>query len=219
MAEHNQDTSKGPHEGGPLISSGAPLEAAKAAVVLVHGRGATAENILGLTKYFEQPGIAYMAPQATGNSWYPRSFLAPLEENEPGLSSALRVIGDLVAGVERHNIAADKVVLLGFSQGACLVLEFAARHAKRYGAVIALSGGLIGPAGTPRDYSGSLGGAPVFLGCGDMDSHIPVDRVHETTEVMRLLGANVTERIYPSMGHGINEDELIFVRQLLESLA
>jgi predicted esterase len=186
-------------------------------MILLHGRGATAANILGLAKQFGRPEIAYLAPQAAGNTWYPRTFLAPLEENEPGLSSALRVITDLLEEIGKHELPAEKTLLAGFSQGACLALEFAARHPRRYGALIGLSGGLIGPPGTPREYSGSLDGTPVFLGCGDQDSHIPLERVEETSQVLHGLHALVTGRIYPGMGHAINEDELAFVQQLLEA--
>lgn len=199
------------------MTFGAPLAQAPAAMILLHGRGATAANILGLAKQFGRPEIAYLAPQAAGNTWYPYSFLAPLEENEPGLSSALRVITDLLEEIGKHKLPPEKTLLAGFSQGACLALEFAARTPRRYGTLIGLSGGLIGPPGTPREYKGSLDGTPVFLGCGDLDSHIPLERVEETAQVLHGLHALVTERIYPGMGHAINEDELAFVRQLLEA--
>lgn len=207
----------GPHQGGPVVTFGAPLAEAPAAMILLHGRGATAANILGLARQFDRPEIAYLAPQAAGNSWYPFSFLAPLDENEPGLSSALGVIAGLLEEIARHKLPLEKTLLAGFSQGACLALEFAARNPGRYGAVIGLSGGLIGPQGTPRNYRGSLNATPVFLGCGDQDSHIPLERVEETTHVLHGLHAQVTQRIYPGMGHAINEDELTFVQQLLET--
>jgi predicted esterase len=200
-----------------MMTFGAPLTAAPAAMILLHGRGATAANILGLARQFSRPEIAYLAPQAAGNSWYPYSFLAPLEANEPGLSSALAVIANLLEEIAKHEIPLEKTLLAGFSQGSCLALEFAARNPRRYGALIGLSGGLIGPPGTPRHYHGSLQGTPVFLGCGDQDSHIPLDRVEETTHVLHGLRAQVTQRIYPGMGHAINEDELTFVQQLLET--
>jgi predicted esterase len=208
-----------PHQGGPVMTFGAPLERAASAMILLHGRGATAANILGLARQFGRPEIAYLAPQAADNTWYPYSFLAPLEQNEPGLSSALRVVAGLLEQIARHDIPPERTILAGFSQGACLALEFAARNARRYGALIGLSGGLIGPPGTPRDYPGSLDNTPVFLGCGDMDSHIPRTRVEETTQVLHRLQAQVTERIYPGMGHAINEDELAFIQQLLETFA
>jgi phospholipase/carboxylesterase len=186
--------------------------------VMVHGRGGSAEDMLGLGRELGRPELAYVAPQASpalGNAWYPYSFMAPMAQNEPGLSSALEVLGDLVAHLETGGIPAERIVLLGFSQGACLSLEFAARNARRYGGVVALSGGLIGPPGTPRDYIGSLAGTPVFLGCSDRDPHIPRERVEESARVFEAMGAAVTERIYPAMGHTVNEDELDFVRGLL----
>jgi predicted esterase len=170
--------------------------------------------MLGLAEELDAADIAYVAPQAAGHTWYPYSFLSPIEQNEPWLTSALRLLSHLVEDLERQHVPAERVGLLGFSQGACLSLEFAARHARRYAGVAGLSGGLIGPPGTPRDYSGSLAGTPVFLGCSDIDPHIPVDRVHESAEVFRRLGAAVDERIYPRMGHTINRDELDAVRAL-----
>jgi phospholipase/carboxylesterase len=200
-----------------VLTSGTPPEHAKAAVVLLHGRGGTAEDILSLAGVLAVPDLAYLAPQAPGSTWYPLSFLAPIDQNEPSLSRALATVGGVIDTVAQSGIAAERVVLMGFSQGGCLALEYAARHARRYGGVAGLSSGLIGPPGTPRDYPGSLAGTPVFLGCSDVDSHIPVWRVHESTEVLRRLGAEVTERIYPGMGHTINDDEIGGVRQLLET--
>lgn len=202
----------------PVLATGRPLGAAEAAVVMVHGRGASAESILELAGEFARPDLAYLAPQAAGSSWYPYSFLAPLERNEPGLSAGLELLGDLVAHLAAHGIPAERTVLLGFSQGACLTLEFAARQARRYGGVIALSGGLIGPPGTPRDYPGSLGGTPVFLGCSDRDPHVPRERVAESAAVFTRLGAAVTERIYPGLGHTVNADELEHARAILAGL-
>jgi len=206
----------GPHQGQALAWSGRPVASAAAAMVMVHGRGATAESILTLADELGRDDFAYVAPQAAGYSWYPYSFMAPMPQNEPGLSSGLARIGEVVAILEAKGIPAERIVLLGFSQGACLSLEFAARNARRFGAVVGLSGGLIGPPGTPRDYPGSLAGTPVFLGCSDRDPHIPRERVDETAAVLTRMGAEVTERIYPAMGHTVNEDEMSFVRQLLE---
>jgi predicted esterase len=182
---------------------------------MVHGRGATAESILELRRELAAPDLAYVAPQAAGYTWYPYSFLAPMERNEPGLSSGLARIGEVLAELEAAGIPPERTFLLGFSQGACLTLEFAARNAKRYGGVFGLSGGLIGPPGTPRDYPGSFAGTPVFLGCSDRDPHIPRERVDETAEVLRRMGAEVTERIYPAMGHTVNLDEVEFVKALM----
>jgi predicted esterase len=206
---------RGPHQTQPLVWAGHPVGEAAGAIVMVHGRGATAENILELRRELGNPDLAYVAPQAAGHSWYPYSFLAPMERNEPGLSSGLARLGEALAEIEAAGIPPERTILLGFSQGACLSLEFAARNARRYGAVVGLSGGLIGPPGTPRDYDGSLAGTPVFLGCSDRDPHIPRERVDETAEVLRGMGAEVTERIYPAMGHTVNEDEMEAVRGLV----
>ncbi len=188
---------------------------ARVAVILVHGRGASAEDVLGLAQEFRLADVTYLAPQAAGHTWYPYSFLTPIEKNEPGISSGLRVIGGLVAALGAQGLSADRVAILGFSQGGCLSLEFAARNARRYAGVIGLSGGLIGPPGTPRNYPSSLEGTPVFLGCSDVDPHIPVERVHETADVFRALHATVDERIYPGMGHTVNLDEIEAVRRVL----
>lgn len=207
-----------PHLGERVLAAGTPLGKATAAMILIHGRGAPAEDILGLARELGRPDLAYLAPQATGYSWYPYSFMAPMEQNEPGLSSGLALIGHLVARLEAEGIPPERTILLGFSQGACLSLEYAARNARRFGGVAALSGGLIGPPGTPRDYPGSLDGTPVFLGCSDRDPHIPLRRVQESTEVMTRMGGEVTERIYPGMGHTVNEEEMERVRSLVAGL-
>lgn len=209
----------GPHPEGPPRTAGAPLDRARALVVLVHGRGASAESILTLAAELERPRVAFVAPQAAGSSWYPYSFLAPLERNEPGLSSGLATLAALADEGERAGIPAERQMLLGFSQGACLSLEFAARNARRYGGVAGLSGGLIGPDGTPRDYPGALEGTPIFLGCSDVDPHIPKARVLETAAVMEALGGSVTTRLYEGMGHLVNRDEIDFVRKMMEPLA
>jgi predicted esterase len=184
-------------------------------MILLHGRGAGADDILALADEFRTTDIAYLAPQASGNSWYPYSFLAPLETNEPWLTSALTLLEKLVAALGDQGVPSERVGFLGFSQGACLSLEFAARHARRYAAVIGLSGGLIGPPGTARDYSGGFDGTPVFLGCSDVDPHIPLERVHETAEVFKATNASVDERIYRGMGHTVNADEIAAVRAVL----
>ncbi|WP_458186472.1 alpha/beta hydrolase [Haladaptatus sp. NG-WS-4] len=209
------DEIEGPHAGQPVATAGASTDDADAAMVLTHGRGATAESILELANEFQRPSVAYVAPQATGNTWYPQSFLAPTESNEPHLSSALALLGTVVADLERMGIALDRVFLLGFSQGTCLTTEFVARNARRYGGVVGFSGGLIGPDGTPRDYDGSLDGTPVYLGCSDSDPHIPVERVHETRDVLRDLDGDVTERIFEGMGHGVVQAEIDHVGEML----
>jgi predicted esterase len=203
--------------GAGTRAAGEPLEAARAAMVLLHGRGASAADILTLVPELDEGGFAYLAPQAEGGSWYPFSFLAPLDQNEPYLTWSLEAIGALLAQIGQH-IPPERTILLGFSQGACLALEFAARHARRYGGVVGLSGGLIGPDGTPRTYSGALGGTPVFLGCSDVDPHIPAARVRESAEVLRRLGGVVTARLYPSMNHTINQDEIAAVRAIMRAV-
>lgn len=201
-----------------LLAAGVPLEEAQSAMILVHGRGATAASILTLAEELDSPSFAYLAPQAPGQTWYPHSFLAPLEQNQPYLDNALGTLRSVLAEVLAAGIPAEQVLFLGFSQGACLASEFVARHARRYGGLAALSGGLIGPPGTPRDYPGDLAGTPVFLGCSDVDPHIPVWRVEESADVLERLGGAVTKRLYPGMGHGVNEDEIAFVRKMMESL-
>ena len=207
-----------PHAGQPVLRLGPKPEQARLAMILVHGRGASAEDIMGLAREFRQTDVAFLAPQAAGNTWYPYSFLTPMQKNEPALSSALGVLKGLVSTLGEQGVPAERVGLLGFSQGACLSLEFAARHARHYAAVVGLSGGLIGPPGTPRKYSGSAAGTFVFLGCSDVDPHIPLERVQETTEVFRGLGAVVDERIYRGMGHTVNRDEIDAVRMILSGL-
>jgi predicted esterase len=208
----------GPHRVEDAIAAGAPVGSAKAALILLHGRGATPESMLPLADAFGRDDIRYLAPRATQNTWYPNSFLAPIEANEPWLSSALAVVAGLVERLADENFSSNRIGILGFSQGACLSCEFAARNARRYGMIAALTGGLIGPPGTKRDYPGSLDGTPVFIGCSDIDAHVPLARVHETRDVLTALGANVDARIYPGMGHTVNEDEMRAVKRLLERL-
>jgi phospholipase/carboxylesterase len=217
MAE--MDIAQNPHQGQPIRSAGAPLESARAAMLMLHGRGARAEDILSLTQLFRQPDFAYLAPQAAGNTWYPNRFLVPMEENEPWLSSALAFVDNTLAQIIDAGLPAERIILLGFSQGACLALEFAARHARRYGGIAGLSGALIGPDHTPRDYPGSLAGTPVFLGCSDVDFHVPKERVDEAAEVLRKLGGDVTERLYPNMDHSVNHDEISFVHGMMKTLS
>jgi predicted esterase len=188
-------------------------------MLMIHGRGATADNILTLSPALDIPGFAYLAPQASGNTWYPQSFLAPIQSNEPGISSGLQAIQEALARVAAAGVPLERTVLLGFSQGACLALEFAARQARRYGGVVGLSGGLIGPDGTPRNYPGSLEETPIFLGCSDVDPHVPAERVRETATVMHSIGGDVTMRLYPGMGHTINEDEIAAVRKMMLELS
>lgn len=206
-------TGRGPHSGQPVRQLGVPLEQASAAMVLVHGRGASAADILTIAQELMAPGWTYLAPEAAGGTWYPERFMAPIEVNEPWLSSALEFVGGVISTAGR-SVPEERIILLGFSQGACLTLEYAARNARRYAALIGLSGGLIGPDTGPRDYAGSLDGTPVFLGCSDVDPHIPKDRVDHAAQVLEALGGQVTTRIYPRMGHTVNPDEVDFVRAL-----
>jgi predicted esterase len=208
-----------PHHGGPVLAFGRPLEEASGVLILLHGRGDSAAGILGLAEVLDQSHFAYLAPQAAGNTWYPYSFLAPIEDNEPGISSGIAALGAVVESVAAAGLPYERIVVGGFSQGACLATEFVARNARRYGGVLGFSGGLIGPEGAPRDYAGSLNGTPIFLGCSDVDFHIPKERVELTAQVLEKLGARVTMRLYPGMGHTINQDEIDFGRQILETVA
>ncbi|MEK6223068.1 MAG: dienelactone hydrolase family protein [Chloroflexota bacterium] len=206
------------HQTQPIVHSGTPLEEAQAAIIMMHGRGANPQDILSLSTFIKESNIAYLAPQAANFSWYPYSFLAPLEDNQPDLNSALQRVGDALALAIQADIPIHKIMLLGFSQGACLSLEFAAHNPKRYGGIAGLSGGLIGPPNTPREYEGNLADTPVFLGCSDIDPHIPKERVHETTKTLTAMGADVTERIYSNMGHTVNEDEIAVVSEMVSTI-
>jgi phospholipase/carboxylesterase len=201
-----------------LKTQGAPLERAKAAVILLHGRGASAESMLQFAETVAPTDVAVLAPQAPGSTWWPRSFLAPLPDNEPALSQALSTVAGVLAQLKMAGFGPDRCVLFGFSQGGCLALEYAARNAQQYGGVVGLSAGLIGPPGTPRTYGGTLARTPVFLGCSDVDAHIPLARVQESTATLLRLGGDVTERIYPSLGHTTNKDEIDFVAAMLTRL-
>lgn len=200
------------------MTAGERLENARAVMLLLHGRGASARDILTLTQELPPDGFTFIAPQAANSAWYPYRFMEPIQLNEPWLSSALNLVDGLVQHVRAANIPPDKIMLLGFSQGACLATEYAARHAQKYGGIVGLSGGLIGPDGTPRDYKGSFDQTPVFLGCSDVDFHIPQERVMETRDVFRRMGAEVTMRLYPNMDHTVNTDELKFVGEMMARL-
>lgn len=207
-----------PHAGQPVIRAGVPPGVARAAVIMVHGRGAGPANILDLVPRIGQPGVAYLAPAASGGTWYPKSFMAPIEENEPGISSGIGVVHALIEEVVAAGIPTDRVMLLGFSQGACLTSTAAQRRPDRYGGVIVFSGGLIGPPGTTWTEQASFHSTPVFFGCSDTDSHVPETRVRDSAAVFERMGATVTTRIYPGMGHVVNEDEAAFARELLSQL-
>ena len=208
----------GPHQGQPILTAGKPLSHATAAMIMVHGRGASAEDILSFTSEFNQDDFAYIAPQAAGHVWYPYSFLSPISANEPWLSSALDFIDAIFTQIVAAGIPFERTMILGFSQGTCLSLEYVARHSRRYGGVVGWSGGLIGPDDAPRDYPGSLAGTPVFLGCSDVDFHIPKARVDYSATVLQRLGGDVTERLYPNMDHTVNHDEIAFVQSMMAAI-
>ena len=191
-----------------IITAGKQLDEADKVLIMIHGRGGTAEDILSLASHLSVDGFALLAPQATNHTWYPYSFMAPPERNEPWLSSAIDVLRETVADAERAGIPAENIYFMGFSQGACLTLEFVTRHAKRYGGVAAFTGGLIGDRIYPENYTGSFNGTPVFIGTSDPDMHVPVERVYATANIMRDMQADVTEKVYHNMGHTINQDEI-----------
>ncbi len=204
------------HNPNNIRTAGKPLEEATKVMVMIHGRGSSARDILSVSQYIQDNNFAFIAPEATNNTWYPHSFMRPMQENEPYLSSALEVLTSLRARLQSDfNFKLPQIYWLGFSQGACLMLEFVARNAVEYGGILGLSGGLIGPEGTPRQYEGSLDKTPVFLGCSDIDTHIPKERVLESEAVFRQMGADVTTKLYPNFPHSINEDELKIVNLLI----
>lgn len=198
-----------------LITSGHELQNAKKALIMLHGRGATAEDILSLAPNLHLNDYALIAPQATNYTWYPYSFLVPPKENEPWLTSALTLITEVVQDINKAGIADENIYFLGFSQGACLTLEYVTRNARRWGGVVAFTGGLIGDKLHTENYRGDFGGTPVFIGTSDPDPHVPVERVRESAAVIRNMHASVTEKVYPAMGHTINHDELAKVNSLI----
>jgi len=221
------NTASGPHAGQPVLTTGRPLGQSPVVVIMIHGRGAGPENILELAPALAQPDATYLAPAAANNTWYPYSFMSDIARNEPYLSSALSVLKSLVSQVEAAGIRRDRIVILGFSQGACLATEFAIRNASRFGGFVAFSGGAIGPPGTEwategaestDNGFGNFDGTPIFFGCSNIDPHIPEPRVIESAQLCERMGATVTRRIYPGMGHLVNDDEIAWARALLESL-
>ncbi|MEL6822872.1 MAG: dienelactone hydrolase family protein [Calditrichota bacterium] len=210
----------GPHNNQPLINKGAPLDQADRAIILTHGRGADAQDILTLADelQIDRSTTAVLAPDAKNHTWYPLSFMAPIEQNEPFLTSALNFLGDTLKRLEENDISSEKVMMIGFSQGACLSTEFVARNPKRYWGVAALSGGLIGPPNRDFQFEGDLNGTPIFLGCSDVDFHIPKERVQQSTIILNGMGAETTEHLYPGMGHTINTDELRFVQDMIDAV-
>jgi phospholipase/carboxylesterase len=208
-----------PHGGQPVITRGRPLGQGRAVVIMIHGRNAGPQNILELASALDHPEVTYLAPSAAGGTWYPMSFMAPTAQNEPGISSAIAVVHGLIDGAVASGVPTERIVLLGFSQGACVASTAAQRRPAPYGGVLVYSGGLIGPPGTVWNEEGRLGGTPVLFGCSDRDPHIPEERVRASAQVCERMGAAVTTRIYPGMGHVVNEDEIVFARDLLAAVA
>jgi phospholipase/carboxylesterase/glyoxalase family protein len=207
-----------PHAGQPVLTDGAPLDLAGAAMILLHGRGANAADILGLAQVIDRPGFAYLAPDAEGHMWYRNPFMAAAVRDEPHLASALGLVTRLIATANSAGVPPDRIALLGFSQGGCLALEFAARNPRRYGAVFGLSCGLIGDRIRAADYSGSLAGTPVFIGCSDVDPFIPLERAEQSAEIMKRLGGEVTLRTYPGAAHTIVADEIDEIRRIADKM-
>jgi phospholipase/carboxylesterase len=200
-----------------IQTAGTSLLEANKALIMIHGRGANSADILSLARHLDVDGYALVAPEATNNTWYPNSFLAPIKQNEPYLSSALNSLSKTVAFIEENGIAKENIYFLGFSQGACLALEFTARNAAKYGGIVAFTGGLIGDKVYPENYSGDFNGTPLFIGTSDPDFHVPVQRVHNSTAQLKSMGASVTEKVYLNMGHTINQDEIELANQLIFS--
>ena len=216
---NSENPFQGPHQNSGTVTAGKAPEEAKAAMIMIHGRGASAESILTLANEFDNIEDFHLAaPQANQFTWYPYSFLSPAERNEPGLSSGLQAIFDIIKELEEKGIPKENIILLGFSQGACLASEYVARHPARYGGLVALSGGLIGDTISAENYTGSLKNTPYLVGCSDVDPHIPVERVHESAEILGGLGASVTKKIYPGMGHTVIEDEIRHINKLIKSV-
>jgi predicted esterase len=203
------------HEEQQLVQSGVALDQAKGAVIMLHGRGGEAADMISLSKQFAQAGVAILAPSAHEGSWFPYSFLVPPQQNEPKLSSAMTVVNSLVMEAELSGVITSRIFLFGFDQGACLALEYMARNPRPLGGLIALSGGLIGPQGTNWESEGSMAGTPVFIGCSDVDPHTPRDRLEESAEVFRALGARVFLKLYPGMGHTINGAEIKAAQEII----
>lgn len=197
------------------ITAGVPLQEAQKALIMLHGRGAGANDILSIARYLNVSDFALVAPQAEGRTWYPYSFLAPINENEPFLSNSLKTVSQVVASVEENGIKRENIYFLGFSQGACLTLEYTSRNADKYGGIIAFTGGLIGDQVYENHYIGDFKNTPIFVGTSDPDFHVPVERVNDSEELLKRMGAAVTKKIYPDMGHTISQDEIDIVNALI----
>jgi phospholipase/carboxylesterase len=191
-----------------IVTAGNKLTATSKVLVLLHGRGGSAEDILSLASHLDVTGFSLLALQATNNTWYPYSFLAPPSQNEPWLSSALGLLKELVEDLLRKSVQTENIYFLGFSQGACLTLEFVTRNAAKYGGVVAFTGGLIGDKIYSENYKGDFQNTPVFIGTSNPDPHIPVERVYATSNILKNMNAVVTEKIYTGMGHTINQNEI-----------
>jgi len=192
-----------------IVTAGKALGEANKALIMLHGRGGgSAEDILSMSSYLNVKDYVLVAPEATNNSWYPYSFLMPPAQNEPWLSSALSLLKDVVTDLNNKGISSENIYFMGFSQGACLVLEYVTRNATKYGGVAAFTGGLIGDKIYSENYKGDFSGTPVFIGTGNPDTHVPVERVYETANILKNMNAFVTEKVYNRMGHTINEDEI-----------
>jgi phospholipase/carboxylesterase len=198
-----------------IVTAGTPAAQAKGALVMLHGRGASAQDIIGLARNFNADGFAIYAPQATNSSWYPYSFMAPEQDNQPALNSALQVIGELVDDIVTAGVPADKIYFAGFSQGACLTLEFIARNAKLYGGAVAFTGGLIGKEIDTANYKGDFNNTPVLITTGNPDPHVPLSRVEESVEILKGMGADVTLKVYPGRPHTITADEIKLANQYI----
>lgn len=204
-----------PHESTPVFQTGVELSEAKAAMILIHGRGGGVQSILPLLAHLNVQDYAFFAPSAHDDTWYPQRFIAPREANEPYLSSALRKIDSVVDTIVAGGVPVERVMLLGFSQGACLSLEYVARYPRRYGGVVALSGGLIGTEEELVGYQPKLDGTPIYLGCSDIDSHIPIERVHDSASILDEIGGRVKKQIFPGLGHTINAVEMAVTRKMM----
>ncbi|HYG38698.1 MAG TPA: dienelactone hydrolase family protein [Cytophagales bacterium] len=198
-----------------IITGGRKLADATKALIMIHGRGASAEDILSIARHLNVKDYALFAPEATNNTWYPYSFLAPPTQNEPKLSSALSILNEIVDDINEGGIASENIYFLGFSQGACLTLEFTTRNARKWGGVVAFTGGLIGDKIYPDNYKGDFENTPIFIGTSNPDPHVPVERVNETTKILKQLHASITEKVYQNMGHTISQDEIELANKLV----
>ena len=213
-----KNTFQGPHQSQHLYQRGANVKEAKSAMIMIHGRGASPESILSLTNEIKhRKEITFYAPEAHGFTWYPYSFLAPLEKNQPELNSAIQSIYNAITVAENAGFSKDKIFILGFSQGACLAAEYVARHPDKYAGIFIFSGGLIGHRINEDSYTGNLQKTPIFIGCSDVDTHIPLQRIHKTDSILSSVNGDVTKVIYPNFGHTINKDEINHLNKIISN--